>query len=61
MPDSIIDYSSDCPIVQLANEAIDHMRRMLVLASPSLDALPAKWKFPWPSLQDFYGNLLYMI
>ena len=45
----------DCPIVQLANEAASHMRRMPEIASPSLDAMPAKWKFPCPSLQDFYG------
>ena len=31
------------------------MRRMPEIASPSLDAMPAKWKFPCPSLQDFYG------
>ena len=55
MPDSISDYSADCPIVQLASEAAGHMRRMPEIASPSLDAMPAKWKFPWPSLQDFYG------
>ena len=55
MPDSISYYSADCPIVQLANEAAEHMRSMPEIASPSLGAMPVKWKFPWPSLQDFYG------